>query len=171
MTSLIGCAVGPNYKRPTVEVPVTYRGVASDSSSSDSSTGADAQSQQQKTNQQATPSFGDEKWWDVFQDRELQNLVRTALKNNYDVRIAATRVLEAQAQLGITRANQLPTLSGGGNIASQQSPKLGPIPSYELTQGQVELLRPGIWISGESIAVRRKLRAPICWPTNGRRKR
>jgi multidrug efflux system outer membrane protein len=53
------------------------------------------------------------------------------------VRIAATRVLEAQAQLGITRANQLPTLSGGGNIASQQSPKLGPIPSYELTQGQV----------------------------------
>jgi multidrug efflux system outer membrane protein len=137
MTSLIGCAVGPNYKRPTVEVPVTYRGVASDSSSSDSSTGADAQSQQQKTNQQATPSFGDEKWWDVFQDRELQNLVRTALKNNYDVRIAATRVLEAQAQLGITRANQLPTLSGGGNIASQQSPKLGPIPSYELTQGQV----------------------------------
>ena len=53
------------------------------------------------------------------------------------MRIAATRVLEAQAQLGITRANQLPTLSGGGNITSQQSPKLGPIPSYELTQGQV----------------------------------
>ena len=69
--------------------------------------------------------------------RNCKRLIRTALKNNYDVRIAATRVLEAQAQLGITRADQLPTLSGGGNITSQQSPKLGPIPSYELTQGQV----------------------------------
>ncbi len=53
------------------------------------------------------------------------------------MRIAATRVLQAQAQVGITRANQLPTLNAGGNIASQQSPQLGPIPSYELTQGQV----------------------------------
>ena len=85
----------------------------------------------------ATASLGDEKWWGVFQDRELQSLIRTALQNNYDVRIAATRVLQAQAQLGITRADQLPSLSVGGNIASQQSPKLGPIPAYELTQGQV----------------------------------
>ena len=82
-------------------------------------------------------SLGDEKWWDVFQDPELQGLIRTALKNNYDVRIAATRVLQAQAQLGITRADQLPSVSAGGNITSLQSPKLGPIPAYEITQGQV----------------------------------
>ncbi|MFY9909912.1 MAG: efflux transporter outer membrane subunit, partial [Candidatus Sulfotelmatobacter sp.] len=48
-----------------------------------------------------------------------------------------TRVLEARAQLGITRADQYPSLSAGGNIVSQQNPKLGPIPSYELTQGEV----------------------------------
>ena len=80
-------------------------------------------------------SLGDEKWWDVFQDPDLQSLIRTALKNNYDVRIAATRVLQAEAQLGITRADQFPTVTGGGNITSQQSPKIGPIPAYEVTQG------------------------------------
>jgi multidrug efflux system outer membrane protein len=82
-------------------------------------------------------SFGEENWSAVFQDRELQNLIRTALKNNYDVRIAATRVLQAQAQLGIIRADQFPTLGVGGNITSQQSPKEGPIPAYEVTLGQV----------------------------------
>jgi multidrug efflux system outer membrane protein len=89
------------------------------------------------TPQQAAASFGDEKWWDVFQDDELRSLIRTALKDNYDVRIAATRVLEAQAQLGITRADQYPTLGVGGTIADQRSPRIGPIPSYEVSLGQV----------------------------------
>jgi multidrug efflux system outer membrane protein len=120
---LTGCAVGPNYKRPTVDVPTTYRG-ASESASAGKETAA-------------AQSLGDEKWWEVFQDPQLQGLIRQALKNNYDVRIAATRVLAARAQLGITRADQFPSLGVGGNISSQQSPKLGPIPSYELTQGQV----------------------------------
>ena len=82
-------------------------------------------------------SIGDEKWWDVFQDKELQGLIRTALKNNYDVRIAATRVLQAQAQLGITRADQFPTLTGGGNVSSVRNPTIGPIPAYEITLGEV----------------------------------
>ena len=64
-------------------------------------------------------------------------MIRTALKNNYDVRIAATRVLQAQAQLGITRADQLPTLDAGGNVTSTRNPQTGPIPSYQLTQGQL----------------------------------
>jgi multidrug efflux system outer membrane protein len=85
----------------------------------------------------APASLGDEKWWEVFQDKELQGLIRTALKNNYDIRIAATRVLEARAQLGITRADQLPSLNAGGNVTSERNPKIGPIPGYELTQGQV----------------------------------
>jgi multidrug efflux system outer membrane protein len=131
-----GCAVGPNYKRPTVNVPVTYR-----ESAPEAPVAADAKAQQLNSNQAETErpaeSFGDAKWWEVFQDSQLQSLIRTALKNNYDVRIAASRVLQAQAQLGITRADQLPTLSAGGNIASQQSPKLGPIPAYEITQGQL----------------------------------
>lgn len=128
VAGLVGCAVGPNYKRPTVDVPGAYRGVASDSS---------AQSPVQAKGQQAAASLGDERWWEVFQDRELQGLIRTALKNNYDVRIAAARVLEAQAQLGIVRADQLPSLAVGGNVTSQQNAKLGPIPPFELTQGSV----------------------------------
>jgi len=131
MAGLIGCAVGPNYKRPTVNVPVTYRGATADSSA-----GSEAKTEQ-LTTEPPTASLGDEKWWQVLQDRELQDLIRTALKNNYDVRIAAARVLQAQAQLGITRADQLPSVAVGGNITSIQNPKIGPIPSYELTQGQV----------------------------------
>jgi outer membrane protein, multidrug efflux system len=131
MSGLIGCAVGPKYKRPTIDVPATYRGTTANTSAA-----PEPKMEQAKTEQATTP-LGDEKWWEVFQDRELQGLIRTALKNNYDVRIAAARVLQAQAQLGITRADQLPSLSAGGNIASQQSPKLGPIPPYELTQGEL----------------------------------
>lgn len=124
----IGCAVGPNYKRPAVNVPVTYR-----DASPESAPGSASQSDQSKT----TASLGDERWFEVFQDPTLQELIRTALKNNYDVRIAATRVLEARAQLGITRANQFPSVNGGGNITSLQEPRLGPIPPYELTQGEI----------------------------------
>ncbi len=141
LTGLIGCAVGPNYRRPTVDVPITYRDATTDSSARPKaqldegkprppSAGSPVQSS-------SVGSLGDEKWWDVFQDPELQALIRTALKNNYDVRIAATRVLQAQAQLGITRADQLPSVSAGGNVTSLQSPKLGPIPAYEITQGEV----------------------------------
>jgi outer membrane protein, multidrug efflux system len=136
LASLAGCAVGPNYKRPAVDVPVTYRGAEQESKSSAAVPSEPAKPTQVSAGPNVR-SFGDEKWWEVFQDRELQSLVRTALKNNYDVRIAATRVLQAQAQLGITRADQLPSLSAGGNITSQQSPKLGPIPAYELTQGEL----------------------------------
>jgi multidrug efflux system outer membrane protein len=124
-----GCAVGPNYKRPAVNVPPIYR---------DASPDAQAASGQNTTGTaQQSASLGDEKWWDIFQDEELRNLIRTALKNNYDVRIAATRVLEAQAQLGITRADQYPSLALGGAIADQRSPRIGPVPSFEVSLGQV----------------------------------
>jgi multidrug efflux system outer membrane protein len=137
MTALLGCAVGPNYKRPSVNVPVTYRGAGADSAGAINDKQSEPAKTKQAGNAPSTQSLGDEKWWEVFQDPELQGLIRTALKNNYDVRIAATRVLQAQAQLGITRADQLPSLSAGGNITSVQSPKLGPIPAYEITQGEV----------------------------------
>ena len=64
-------------------------------------------------------------------------MIRTALKNNYDVRIAAARVLQAQAQLGIVHADQLPSLGVGGNTTSQQIPQIGPIPSYQVTLGSL----------------------------------
>lgn len=135
MLALAGCAVGPNYKRPTVDVPGTYRGAATDAVPATEPIASEPAKVPAANT--APESLGDEKWWEVFQDKELQGLIRTALQNNYDVRIAAARVLEAQAQLGITRADQLPTLGVGGGVASQQSPKQGPIPSYEITEGQL----------------------------------
>jgi len=127
------CTVGPNYKRPAVAVPTAYRGVSAAEASSTES----KPSSTTPASSADTASLGDEKWWEVFEDKELQGLIRTALQNNYDVRIAAARVLEAQAQLGITRADQLPSLGVGGNITSIRNPAVGPIPAYEVTQGQV----------------------------------
>jgi multidrug efflux system outer membrane protein len=117
-----GCAVGPNYKRPIVDVPGTYRGAM-----------------QQDAAPPAAESLGDQKWWEVFQDKELQDLIRTALQQNYDVRIAATRILEAQAQLGITRADQLPTVSAGAQAVNQRNPRGKFFPAYETSANQVNL--------------------------------
>ena len=131
------CAVGPNYRRPKVDVPAAYRGapslesVATQNNTAQTPQAADAASSQSSQSIGATPqpvsalaeqSFGDQTWWDVFQDPELQGLIRTALQNNYDVRVAATRILEAQAQLGITRADQLPTI--GASRSAALSPAL-----------------------------------------------
>jgi multidrug efflux system outer membrane protein len=129
---LTGCAVGPNYKRPVSDVPAAYRQPEEDVTTKPATTPTGT-----PTGQSPAASLGDEKWWEVFEDKELQGLIRTALKNNYDVRIAATRVLQAQAQMGITRADQFPSVNAGGNITSQQSPKNGPIPSFETTRGQL----------------------------------
>lgn len=119
---LCGCSVGPNYKRPTVAVPTTYRGVVPDS-----------------TPQTETISLGDQKWWDIFQDEQLRSLIRTALQQNYDLRIAASRILEAKAQLGITRADQFPTLSGGAGIADVRTAQSKFLPAFETSTGQVNL--------------------------------
>lgn len=133
-----GCAVGPNYKRPAVDVPGMYRGASPDEpSASEVKTTTRGQAAAAPATPRSAASLGDEKWWEVFEDPELQSLIRTALKNNYDVRIAATRVLEAQAQLGITRADQYPSLGVGGAVGDQRSPAIGPIPSYEVSLGQV----------------------------------
>src|SRR6267143_6883409 len=98
------CTVGPNYKRPTATVPGSYRGTTSDEA---------AQAQ--------LAALGDQKWWDIFQDEQLRTLIRNALTQNYDSRIAASRVLEAQAQLGITRADQFPSLSAGAGISDTRT--------------------------------------------------
>jgi len=74
----------------------------------------------------------------VFQDPELQQLIRTAIQNNYDVRIAATRILEAQAQLGITRADQLPTIDAGAAAVNERVANQKPInQEYETNANSV----------------------------------
>src|SRR5207245_3497941 len=119
---LSGCAVGPNYKKPAVPVPPEYRGVPPD--------------QAGKT---GVASFADQKWWDAFQDEVLRDLIRTALTQNYDVRIAAERILEARAQLGITRADQLPSVEAGVSAVNERIPKTVSIPSIETSANQVSL--------------------------------
>jgi len=122
MLLLSGCTVGPNYKRPSVDVPGTYRGAVP-----------------QEAQQPAAESLGDQKWWEVFQDKRLQDLVHTALQQNYDVRIAATRILQAQAELGITRADQLPTISAGAQAVNERNPRSKLYPQYETSSNQLDL--------------------------------
>lgn len=141
-----GCAVGPNYRRPKVDVPAAYRGappLEAAKPEGNASQGVQQQSQasgsavlhgSQTTGSISLPasepaeqSFGDQKWWEVFQDPELKGLIRTALQSNYDVRIAATLILVAQAQLGITRADQLPTIGAGAAAVNERIPKQKPV--------------------------------------------
>jgi len=89
--------------------------------------------------QPAAESLGDQKWWDVFQDKQLQDLIHTALQQNYDVRIAATRILEAQAQVGITRADGLPTISAGAQSVDQRSARQKFFPAFDTSAHQVDL--------------------------------
>ena len=117
-----GCAVGPNYKKPAVPVPPEYRGLSPDQSG-----------------QSGAASFGDQKWWDAFQDEVLSDLIRTALKQNYDVRIAAARILEARAQFGITRADQLPSVAAGASAVNERISRAGSIPSIETSANQVSM--------------------------------
>jgi outer membrane protein, multidrug efflux system len=87
--TLTGCTVGPDYRPPPLSVPSTYRGPTP-----------------AVTSQQA---FADLEWWKLFQDEQLQALIDTALEQNYDLRIAATRILQARAQATIARSFQFPT--------------------------------------------------------------
>src|SRR6516162_9514344 len=88
---LAGCMVGPNYHRPAVQTPAAFR---------DLSENPQAQSQ--------AASYADLPWWQVFQDPQLQELIRTALKQNYDLEIATERINEARAQVAITRSRLFP---------------------------------------------------------------
>jgi len=117
-----GCTVGPNYKRPTVTVPGSYRGATTD-----------------QADQTRLAALGDQKWWDIFQDDQLRTLIRTALTQNYDSRIAASRVLEAQAQLGITRADQFPRVGAGAGISDTRTAQSKFLPAFETSTGQVNL--------------------------------
>jgi len=121
---LAGCGasrVGPDYKRPPVDPPAVFRG--------DTETPTPA----------SLRSLADYQWWEVFKDEQLQHLVRTALEQNYDVRIAARHVLQARAQLGITRADEFPTLTAGTLASNQRIPGSGPIPAFETSPTELNL--------------------------------
>lgn len=100
-----GCNVGPKYARPNVTAPPAYRGADNAALASD-----------------PNKSFGDEQWAAVYREPELQDLIRKALANNYDVRIAAKRILEQQAQVRITRSQQFPSVTVGGTAIGATLP-------------------------------------------------
>jgi NodT family efflux transporter outer membrane factor (OMF) lipoprotein len=111
--SLAGCMVGPNYKRPAVATPQQFRGAPAGGTSQ----GA------------ATPdSIAETKWFDLFQDDTLKQLVTGALEKNFDLRIAAERVLEARAQYGISRANLWPTFDARVQFTATRSSSIGSFP-------------------------------------------
>jgi multidrug efflux system outer membrane protein len=115
---IAGCTVGPRYQRPAVNSPDVFRGANAPEVKSQGGPGQAISVEDLKRENTKAVSLGDEKWAEVFKDPTLQQLIREALANNYDVNIAAQRVLEQQDQVGITRAQQFPTLSGGGSYTA-----------------------------------------------------
>jgi len=113
---LCGCIKGPNYSRPKVDVPDAYHGPDNAAPAA------------------AAESLGNAKWWTVFEDRELQKLIRVALEQNFDVRIAATRVLQARESVAIARSNQYPTLAGGVLVTGQRTPGSGGAATYNIPE-------------------------------------
>ena len=101
---LAGCAVGPRYQKPLVNLPDSYRGA-------------------EPAVAAATPaaSIGEQEWTQVFQDEQLQGLIRTALEQNYDVRRAAARILEAEANIGVVRADEFPTIDANLGASSTRT--------------------------------------------------
>ncbi len=106
---LAGCTVGPNYQRPVVPTPENFR------------------APEPLPAPQAT-SLADLKWWEVFKDEKLQDLIRAALVANYDLRDAVTRVDAARASLGITRSDQFPQIGASGNVQFNRVSRGGQTP-------------------------------------------
>jgi multidrug efflux system outer membrane protein len=95
-----GCTVGPNYHRPAVTVPTAYRDLS--------------ESPQQ---QAQAASYADLPWWQVFQDPQLQELIRTAIKQNYDLQLATERINAARSELTITRSSLFPQVGGNADFS------------------------------------------------------
>src|SRR6266849_1118102 len=124
---LTGCTVGPNYHRPTIQTPGSFRAPV-------------------PTPGNDPTSLADLKWWEVFKDEKLQELIRTALVQNYDLRDAVARVEAARASLGITRSNQFPQVSTGGEMQFNRISRGGStplpasfVPSQNRTFGEATL--------------------------------
>ena len=106
---LAGCTVGPNYHRPAIQTPDHFRAP-------------------EQTPTTDAASLADLKWWEVFKDEKLQELEKTALTQNYDLRDAVARIDAARANLGITRSDQFPNLAAGADISTTRFSRNGQTP-------------------------------------------
>src|SRR5882672_10991474 len=101
--SLVSGVVGQKkYQRPAVKTPDSFRGAEG--------TGPTDQT-----------SIGELKWFEVFQDEELQRLVRTAMVQNYDLRLAVARINAARANVGLARSNQFPQFDAGADLTTTRT--------------------------------------------------
>jgi len=123
---LAGCTVGPNYARPDVPAAQAWR-----------------------TPAETASSLGDLAWWQVFGDDTLQGLIRTALEENKDVRLAVARVLEARAQAGVARANQFPRLDGNSSYQRQRVSTVSTMPLPPAVDPEQEVFRSTLDLSFE----------------------
>lgn len=103
MTWFAGCSVGPNYHRPAIDTPAVFR------------------SYETATNSQSIEF----EWWQVYQDDTLQALIREALTNNYDLRIAAARVEEARAAAMQARSQFVPSVNYNGIVSRGRNSLFG----------------------------------------------
>jgi multidrug efflux system outer membrane protein len=107
-----------------VTIPDQYRGVAPDAS----------------TQPGNTSSFGEMKWWTVFQDQTLESLIREGLTNNYDLHIAAARVMQAKAIVGVRKADQLPQVSASAGIENVRSQLYQGAPTFDTVSIQASYI-------------------------------
>jgi multidrug efflux system outer membrane protein len=107
-TFLTGCMVGPKYHRPESRPPEAFRDGPAPGPPPDPS------------------SIGELQWFEVFKDEKLQDLIRTAFLQNYDLREAVVRIDAARAQLGITKGEQIPGVVASTNFSSQRNPGSAP---------------------------------------------
>lgn len=111
LACLFGCAVGPNYHRPDVDSPGGFRPAASDTNAL---TG--------------TNSFADLGWWDAYSDPKLKSYIVEALTNSWNIKIAAARVLQAEAEARVTRSQFFPTINAGADAVTSRTSERGPVP-------------------------------------------
>lgn len=104
------CTLGPNYRRPSVAIPSTFRDVTGPATQAESA------------------SLADTRWFDLFRDDTLTQLVRTALVQNFDLRIAAERVLQARERFRIARADRFPVVVGTASASENRVSEAGPRP-------------------------------------------
>ncbi|MDB6015967.1 MAG: efflux system, outer rane lipoprotein NodT family [Pedosphaera sp.] len=124
MLLVAGCAVGPDYRRPAVNSPATFRGQPA----------------------ATTNSLADLAWWEVYQDTNLQAFIREALTNNYDLRIAVTRVEQARAVAMQARSQFVPSISYNGNISRGRNELLGSaVPNRGMTGDTVTGTLNAFW--------------------------
>jgi len=107
LSLLAGCTVGPKYRKPIVQPPSTFRGAGDAAATPDPN------------------SLANLKWFEVFKDQQLQELIRTALVNNYDLGQAMERVQTARANLGITRSEQFPNVTASAEATTLRNSNSG----------------------------------------------